>query len=1342
LGAAQAGPGDLIARLAARAAYFQELELKGLPLPVLESLLADIFGAQQPGIAALAALVHHKTAGHPYFVRQFLKAIVDDGLARHAAGAWQFRLEQIGARGFTDNMVALALQRLARLPAELQPVLGALASLGQPGNAALLCEVYGIDAQQLAMLLGPALEAEVLVRDGEAYVFTHDRLQEAAYRMLDPEECQHVHHAIGRLLARQAALDGRDDTLFRAAGHLAHAASLIPAAQAEEFAQLAARAGRRAHRSCAYESAAAYLGQALQLLSQAPPGEDRAALAFDLERELAHCRFLTGQLDACASLVERLLAAPAGRLARGQVQSLAADLEVRRGRYRGAAVIALEALRAFGIDIPEEPTEEACDQAYAALRARLGHAPDTLLQALPLLEDEDIAVAFRLLASLLVAAAFTSPRLLFVQLCHTLQLSLRHGMTAESTVALGWLGVMVCERYRAFEDGFAYGQAARGLVARHGYVSHEAQVLLALDQLSVWTQPLEFSLECAEAGFNAARAQGDFTMACFEACHRTCLLLARGDNLETVRDAIDHALSFVTQVGFADVETILRTQQHFVDHLRTVWAAGAGRSALLRNVEHAGPGGPGGVEVMSTLRFWRWLYIAIADYLEGDIERALASLDEAGRLAWSAPAHIHLLEYHLFSVLALCRQALPEDRRAARRERVERHCAQIAAWAASNPVTFTDKLALAQGALHEFDGDDLAALDCFERAAGHARAHGFEHIAGIAHERAAMLTARRRYLTAAGAHANAACQAYRRWGALGKVASLEEAFPQAAARGGPAVLAIPAETAAIRDIDSVIRSARALSEEIHAAPLVQTLMKIALEYASAQRGLLIRREGDGIVIQASARLSADGIEVDTRQSAPDAQDLPLTMVYTAMRTRQPVSVSDSRRPAPHAQDPYLAAYPRCAAIVIPMMKRSQLVGMLYLENRLSSYGFTGEHTQVLSLLAAQAAVSLETAQLYAELLEENRERRRVEKALRESRASLLLGERINQSGSWTWEVERGVVHCSAECCRIFGLDQAEPRIAFDTLVGRVHADDREDVVRLIVDAAAVRGPLRFEYRLAGSGGVRYLSVVGQPMEGNDAGVYVGTVSDITRRKIDEEALRKAHAELAHGARVATVGQLTAAIAHEVNQPLMSISSNAGAALRWLQRDPPRTEQVAGLLQDIVGQSQRAGKIIQTLQTLGHRSPQFGSVDLHALVRETLVLARGDLFRHDVAVELDLQAAVSHIGGDALQLQQVLVNLVNNAIEAMVATQGRRRLLRVASACAGVRIELRVEDNGIGVEESGIETMFEPFVSTKPDGMGMGLAVCRSIIEAHGGAIVAQAGQPHGCAVVFSLPGGR
>lgn len=1321
-------------RLASRAAYYRELAVETLSVADLEQMLADTFDGAQPQLEQLGGLVHHKTGGHPYFVRRFLQGLADGGLAHYGQKGWQFDFAGIWRRPFTDNMPGLALQGLIQLPQELHELLGTIAVLGRAADLDLLCDVSGAAPETVDDRLAPALRADVLARRGGIYVFTHDRLQEAACAMLEPSRRTRLHYAAAVVLLARARLDGQDRTLFHGVDHLAHAGALVPAAQAVELATLASRAGRLARRACAYAAACGYQLQALQLLTRAPVPVPGAALALtiEIELELAHGRFLTGQLDDCAALVRKLLATVPDRFVQAQVQCLAVELEVRRGRYREASTIALDALRGFGIAIPLEPSEHACDSAYAALRARL----DGLGNLAPLTDPEARIVA-SLLASLLVPAAFTSLNLLFMQLCHMLELTLRHGMTPASTVSLAWLGVVVCERYRAFDDGFAYAQEARELVGRHGYASHEAQVLLALDQASVWTQPLEFSLDCAQAGFEAARAQGDFTIACFEACHRTCILLARGERLDAVREEIERALTFVAQVGFADVEAILCVQRDVVDSLTTVQPAGSERPALL--CRHGRPGN-GGVESMSTLRFWHWLYIGMLDYLDGDDAQALFCLEQAGLLAWSAPAHLHQADYHLFSILALCRAPGLAAGDACIRARVDAHVAQLASWAAGYPRGFADKLALAHAAVLDRGGEAMAALAAYERAAALAEEGGIAHIEGIAHECAARLARNGGLVTAAAAHASAACAAYRRWGALGKVARLEAAYPGS---GGAALLGPPGPpdaTGAIRDIDGVIRATRALSEEIHPAPLVKALMSIALEYASAQRGVLLRRDGDRLLVQASARLGADGVDIDMTEATPGELDLPLTVIHTALRKRTAVSVSDSQRPPGHALDPYLRTHPRCAAIAIPMIKRSQLVGMLYLENRLSSSGFTGEHTQLLSLLAAQAAVSLENANPYAELLQENRERRQVERALRESRATLLLGEGINQSGSWTWEVEDGVVNCSPEFRRIFGLDPEVTWIGFDALMARIHPGDRASAAHLLGEACAARTVFRFEHRITGAKGeIRHLSVIGQPMADNETDIYVGTVSDVTRRKAEEASLRRAQEELVRGARLTTVGQLTAAIAHEVNQPLMSISSNAGAGLRWLQRETPALEKLGDLLHEIVGQSQRAGRIIQTLQALGHRSPRFRPADLHAMIRDALALARGELDRHEITVMLDLAAEPDRVEVDAVQLQQVLSNLLSNAIEAMAATGGRDRILQVATACIRDGVEVQVSDNGVGGCEAGLEAMFEPFASTKPGAIGMGLAVCRSIVEAHGGSIRAQPRAPHGCHLVFILP---
>ncbi|MFC5460992.1 sensor histidine kinase [Massilia niabensis] len=359
----------------------------------------------------------------------------------------------------------------------------------------------------------------------------------------------------------------------------------------------------------------------------------------------------------------------------------------------------------------------------------------------------------------------------------------------------------------------------------------------------------------------------------------------------------------------------------------------------------------------------------------------------------------------------------------------------------------------------------------------------------------------------------------------------------------------------------------------------------------------------------------------------------------------------------------------------------------------------------------------------------------------DSRTLLLIGERINQSGSWTWDVGQGVVNCSAGFCRIYELDPCVSASDFDALVQHIDPRDRNHVIRTLGEAVAQQRTARFEYRIvAANGETRHLSVIGQPMLETGGKVYVGTVSDISSRKADEGARSEAQAELARGARRATVHQMAAVIAHEVNQPLMSISSNAWAALVRLQRDSLDAAKLEELLRAIIGQSQRAGTVIQTLQALAYRRPRSEPIDLHTLVPQVLLIMRGELDRHHIAVELDLRDQPISLEGDPHQLRQVFANLVSNAVDAMREVQGRERMLRIASRTIDSnQVEVCVEDNGVGAATSSTyEQMFEPFAGTKPDGVGMGLAICRSIIERHGGRIGARGRQPYGCSVTFTL----
>jgi C4-dicarboxylate-specific signal transduction histidine kinase len=247
--------------------------------------------------------------------------------------------------------------------------------------------------------------------------------------------------------------------------------------------------------------------------------------------------------------------------------------------------------------------------------------------------------------------------------------------------------------------------------------------------------------------------------------------------------------------------------------------------------------------------------------------------------------------------------------------------------------------------------------------------------------------------------------------------------------------------------------------------------------------------------------------------------------------------------------------------------------------------------------------------------------------------------------------------------------------------------------------------------------------------------------DITEHKLAEAALRDARADLERMARLTTMGELTASIAHEINQPLAAIVTQSEAALRFLERGEPDLDEARDSLSSIRQDGMRAGEVIHGLRSLAKKSgPQLAKLDIDDVVRQVLAISRGELLRHNVVLRTELASDERPILGDQVQLQQVLLNLIMNGIEAMKSVAERTRELTISSTLAEPSsVLVAVQDTGTGLDPGAAERMFQPFFTTKSDGLGMGLAICRSIVEAHGGRLSASRRAPHGADVHFTLP---
>jgi PAS domain S-box-containing protein len=377
---------------------------------------------------------------------------------------------------------------------------------------------------------------------------------------------------------------------------------------------------------------------------------------------------------------------------------------------------------------------------------------------------------------------------------------------------------------------------------------------------------------------------------------------------------------------------------------------------------------------------------------------------------------------------------------------------------------------------------------------------------------------------------------------------------------------------------------------------------------------------------------------------------------------------------------------------------------------------------------------------------------RAQEALCQSEAYLAAAQRISHIGSFGWDITSGRIYWSQETYRIFEVD-AENEPTLELVLARTHPEDRAMVQQVIERVSNEKTDFDCEHRLlTPNGSLKYLRVEGRPSKGKSGSIeFMGLVSDITERKLAEEALQKAQAELAHIARVTTLGELTASIAHEINQPLAAIVNNANAGLRWLSEESPDIDEAREAIRRIVRDGNRAGGVISRMRALFKKAPMTKEqFDLNEAIEEVVVLTHGEVQRNRVLVRTRLGRDVPAILGDKIQVQQVVLNLLINAIEAMSAIKEGPRELLVSterltnsgddsSTAESGYVLVAVRDSGPGLHPDSLSQLFTAFYTTKPTGLGMGLAVSRSIIESHGGRLEAFSNDGGGATFQFTLP---
>ncbi|MGA2049901.1 MAG: PAS domain S-box protein [Terracidiphilus sp.] len=371
------------------------------------------------------------------------------------------------------------------------------------------------------------------------------------------------------------------------------------------------------------------------------------------------------------------------------------------------------------------------------------------------------------------------------------------------------------------------------------------------------------------------------------------------------------------------------------------------------------------------------------------------------------------------------------------------------------------------------------------------------------------------------------------------------------------------------------------------------------------------------------------------------------------------------------------------------------------------------------------------------------ERKRAEHALRRSEAFLAEGQHLGQIGSFSWRVATDEITWSAELYRIYEFEIGVP-VTHELIRSRVHPEDVSLIEKMNMVDQAREGGLDFEWQyrlLMPDHSIKYMHAVAHATRDQDGQLeYIASVQDVTARRLAEEARDKARSELAHVSRVMSLGTLTASIAHEVNQPLTAVTNNANACLRLLANRALEPEVLRRVLEEIVVDGARASAVIARIRAFLKKKPsEMSEVDINQVIHETVTLASRELSENQIRIEYRLTQPLPFVLADRIQMQQVLLNLIINGIEAMITNDDVPRLLQVESRIdESGDVLIAVCDMGKGLE-SEPDCVFTPFYTTKSNGMGMGLSISRSLVEGHGGRIWAEPNSPRGSIFNFTLP---
>ncbi|MDY7226060.1 AAA family ATPase [Hyalangium rubrum] len=1309
-----------------------DIHLQPLGLDQTRQLVGDALPGTRPEVLkGMSTVLQEKTAGNPFFLLQLLRTLHQDGLlVRAPEEGWSWDEAGVKARAYSDNVVEFMAGRLQLLPGPTQQLLRLAAGVGNVFSVPTLALLAGVEALEVERGLELAMGEDLVVRTGsEHYRFLHDRIQQAAYALIPEAERKALHLRIGRLLLASLPPDELRERLFDVVAQLNAGVELMEeGAERHRLAWLNAEAGWRAKASAAWRSAVGYFTAAFPLLPGAP-WETEYALAFKLRLDQASCELMSGNTVEARRVVDELLPRARTRPDMAEVYRLKNTLHLAAGEVHLALGCLLECLEKFGMPLPPSPTPEEVRAADEEVWKLLGGRSIESLIELPAMTDPDMKAAVSVLADLTVPALYAASSLLPYHLCRLVALAIRHGNTEVTPHAFAWYGYVCCvamaEKYQA---GHSFGRLAKRLVERPEYSAHRSGALFILAHLSRWVRPLPKSLGLFHDAFGHALQRGDFRTACYCCDNIVINMVLMGRELGEVYQESLARLEFARKANYEDICYFIIIYQRLVQQHR----------GLTSSLESLNGDGFDEAEtearlVVRGVPLMACVYYNLkmrARFMAGAYAEALEVARVAEQYVGAMGGLSVQFDYYLYRalILAACwRDAAPEQQREFLESMRALH-QKLASWGRLCPENFRPAERMVAAELARLQGKTDEATQAYEEAMQSAYEQRLIHHAALAAELAARFWKERGMTRIAITYAREAWVAYRQWGAEGKARQLASQWPQVAVyqSGGDSTSSSGSEQL---DALSLVKAQQAVSSEIVLDRLVDTLMRVALQSAGAQRGALLLKQGEALEVVTIS--DTTGVKLPRRQ-----ESLPWTLLSYVRRTGEFVLLGDTTQPHTFAVDAELLRGRARSVLCLPLRRKEEFYGVLYLENALTTQAFSPGRVSLLGHIASQAAISIENARLYAE-------RQAAELALRAANQELVENEErfrtlidrspdaifIHREGTLTFINPAGVA--------MLGYERAE-ELRGHRVAALVLSGDESALTETSEAAGATE--VRWSHR---TGRQVLGEVVSFPLVFDGKPVVVSIARDITERKSVQERLRAAD-------RMASLGTLAASVAHEINNPLSFMTSN----LRFIDEElrgmaesgealaGERGQEVRAALQETLTGSSRVSEIVRDLKTFSRGDEERrGPVNVHAVLELCVNMARSEI-RHRARLVKEF-AELPPVLANETRLGQVFLNLLVNAAQAIPeGADVKAHEVRVSTTRdAAGWVVVAVKDTGVGIPPENLGRLFDPFFTTKPAGVGtgLGLSIVHGIITGMGGKITVESEPGRGSLFQVFLP---